>query len=232
MAMAARITELLRDEFKAESMAVMPAGRSGFAYDSALGVGGRGFVVQLQCPRPERYGYRYAMNETSQHDRLLRLLHLERLGYPVYYAFPMYHLFSQAAAGRGELCSMTAWFTPAQLMPKTGPVGRYAIDFNHSENTWSIAGEPREYLPPPVSFREVLRDFADKARAGRLSVLLDKLNSVTGIGITAAESSYMIAGSMPMPAAGPAKADFLRGQFVAALVIADETREFGANAVK
>ncbi|MDD4005273.1 MAG: hypothetical protein PHW69_08755 [Elusimicrobiaceae bacterium] len=226
MTCATRITELLRAEFGAESLAIAPSFKPGLAYDAAPGVGGRGFLVQMKCPRTEKSGYRYSMNDTVQKDRLLRLLHLERLGYPVYYGLAMYHLFSQAAAGRGELCAMTAWYTPSQLMPKTGPVGRYEIRFDHSENTWSIPGRRREYLPPPLSFKDVLRDFAEKARTGRLRVLLEKLNSVALRGIEGAEGSYLIAGGMPMPPAGPARTDFLRGQFVAALVIADELRDF------
>lgn len=229
LVMSARICEKLRDQYAVQSLAVAPALKSGGAYDVALGVGGRGFLVQVKSPKPEKEGYRYVMNSTVQKDRLLRLLHLERLGYPVYYGFAMFHLFSQLAAGRDELCSMTAWYTPSQIMPKPGPVGRYEIHFNHSENTWSISGAQREYLPPPMTFSDVLRDFTEKARTGHLRVLLEKLNDVALRGIDTEESAYMIAGGMPMPQTGPARPDFLRGQFVASVVVTDEARDFLPN---
>ena|GEM_PF-5102004 len=215
-----QIMEFVREQYRRESVTVAPALRGELAagYDTSTGVRGMGMLVQVKRPCPEKNGYRYRINDTAQKDQLLRLLHLERLGYPVYYVLPMYHLFSQVSSGRRELCAMTAWYTPAQILLKTGPIGRFDLFFNHDNSSWSTLSNERKFIQSPMCFAEVMREFREKAKNGNLKNLLEKINDVFHRGIHQNEGKYLIAGGMAMPGAGPARSDFLRGQFVVSII--------------
>lgn len=147
-------------------------------FDVGIGAGIRsGIGVLIQYKRAYVIGntWRWHLNRTKMKDQHARLQALESLGYPVFYAFPYFHLPLEIRTNRYRLLRKTFWFRPSAINPLGGPVGHHDVIFDSVARRWTVHSDNPIEISDPLTYRSVADEILNRDDENLLS-LIDAYN--------------------------------------------------------
>lgn len=133
-------------------------------FDTAVGFPGTGRPYLIQYKRAEfrvrKNEYLYHLNHTAKQDQHLRLYILERIGWDVFYALPLFHTPTQVITNRRHLLPMTLYLRPSWMMPIGGisaMVGHHEVRHNLTTGVTTIYSEEGSELNQQFDFFDFAR---------------------------------------------------------------------------
>jgi len=145
-------------------------------FDVALG-GGIGVLIQYKRAYVSGNTWRWHLNRTALKDQHARLQALEALGFPVFYAFPFFHLPLEIRNYRRRLLPRTFWFKPSQINPVGGPTGYHDVIYDASTGAWSVHSKIPTELSAPLTIDAVANEIDGQSREENLEKLMMAFNT-------------------------------------------------------
>lgn len=133
------------------------------AYDVQYGIpGAKGILIQYKRAHfrnPDEYIFN--LNRTSKQDQHLRLFVLDLMGFPVYYAFPIFHLESEVITLRRNLLVHTKFVRPSRIMPIGGLTGHHEVVYYKNTNSWKVFSKEGNPVEGIEDLNNVLNRFEE-----------------------------------------------------------------------
>jgi hypothetical protein len=133
-------------------------------FDTAIGFPGTGRPYLIQYKRAEfrvrRNEYLYHLNHTARQDQHLRLYVLERMGWDVFYALPLFHTPLQVINNRRHLIPMTLYLRPSWMIPVGGVVamvGHHEVRHNLTTGVTTIHSDEGNEIENKFDFFDFAR---------------------------------------------------------------------------
>lgn len=166
------------------------------AYDAQYGFPGyKGILIQYKRAHVKNTNeYIFNLNRTSKRDQHLRLYVLDLMGFPVYYAFPIFHLETEVISLRRSLLLHTKFIRPSRIFPVGGDLtGHHEVVYYKTTNTLKVFSEEGT----PVEGTEDLDDLLErfKETPNNLDELMAAYNLLFSNNETIFQSGYKIESS-------------------------------------
>lgn len=120
-----------------------------------------GIPILIQYKRAEKLKsgkYKYKINYTSKQDQHLRLQYLQKKGFLVFYAFPIFHQVNEIINYRRKLLTKTGFITPLSIKFSSGPIGHHTVYYEPYTNVWSAKSDEIE-LKKPIDYKELYNTY-------------------------------------------------------------------------
>jgi hypothetical protein len=150
-------------------------------FDTSIGFPGTGRPYLIQYKRAEyrvrTNEYLYHLNHTNRQDQHLRLYILERMGWDVFYALPLFHTPTHVITNRRRLLPLTLYLKPSWMIPVGGipsMVGHHEVRHNLTTGVTTIYSEEGSEINNKFDFFDFVRMLnsnSDKDNSG------EKLNA-------------------------------------------------------
>lgn len=133
-------------------------------FDATIGFPGTGRPYLIQYKRAEfrvrKNEYLYHLNHTAKQDQHLRLYILERMGWDVFYALPLFHTPTQVITNRQHLLPKTLYIKPSSMIPVGGisaMVGHHEVRHNLTTGITKIYSEEGKEINNKFDFYDFAR---------------------------------------------------------------------------
>ncbi|MBN9285565.1 MULTISPECIES: hypothetical protein [unclassified Flavobacterium] len=165
------------------------------AYDVQYGFPGfKGILIQYKRAHVKNTNeYIFNLNRTSKQDQHLRLFVLDLMGFPVYYAFPIFHLETEVIYLRRNLLLHTKFVRPSRIFPVGGLTGHHEVVYYKSTNTWKVFSEEGTPFEGVEDLNDLLERFKDIPNS--LEELMSACNFLFSNEQTVTQSGYKIESS-------------------------------------
>jgi hypothetical protein len=151
-----------------------------WGFDTSIGFpGGTGILIQYKRAYVNRLPvYRFHLNRTKKRDQHLRLQILESTGFPVYYAFPIFHMPAEIIGNRRRLLLRTEFVRPSRIRPIGGPTGHHEVQHNAATGQWTVHSDDEAYFEGTENFKKVYENMTAEKNTGNLIDLLKAYNAI------------------------------------------------------
>lgn len=165
------------------------------AYDVQYGFPGfKGILVQYKRAHVKNTDeYIFNLNRTSKRDQHQRLFVLDLMGFPVYYAFPIFHLETEVISMRRNLLVHTKFVRPSRIFPVGGLTGHHEVVYYKATNTWKVFSEEGASVEGVEDLNDILERF--KETPNNLDELMVAYNLLFSNNETIQQSGYKIESS-------------------------------------
>jgi hypothetical protein len=151
-------------------------GRLGF--DTSIQSNGTAILFQYKRAYVSGSRWEWRINHTRRRDQHIRLMRLEALGFPVYYALPYFRSPADIAQYRRRLLQHTFWFRPSSILPPGGPGGHHKIIFEQIAGTWSVTSQELGRVQSPLELSNLEQALENQQNVKNLAELLKQFNDL------------------------------------------------------
>lgn len=161
-------------------------GKLGFDTSIGFPLTGRPMLIQYKRAeyRKRKNEYLYHLNATVKQDQLLRLYILDKMGWDVFYALPLFHMPADVIAKRRRLLIRTLFIRPRWMIPVGGIAamkGPHEVRHNLTTGKTFLHSEEGLELSDTYKFDEFVNQLIQntESRSEQSSDrMLDDFNSV------------------------------------------------------